>query len=214
MKTETGTERIYRHHHGTKRGTDFVLLGDVRGQFLAQHVGKGKKVLDIGCRDGALTAHFAEGNDVVGADIDQEALARATEQLGITTMHVDLNGPWDEIPKSHFDVVVAAEVIEHLYYPDLVFEKIAAVLKPGGVVLGSVPNAFSLKNRVRLLMGRKRNTPLHDPTHINHFTYDELQGLLSRSFEESTVSGIGRFTLARHFPGLFAYGFLFRGTKK
>ncbi len=49
-------EEIYSHHHTKNRGNNCILLGDERGAFLRQRIGKGKRVLDIGCRDGALTA--------------------------------------------------------------------------------------------------------------------------------------------------------------
>lgn len=202
-------EHIYGLHHREKRGEGFVLLGEERGTFLATHIGTGKRVLDIGCRDGALTRFFHTGNSVTGVDIDAQALARAKQTLGIQTEHLDLNGPWP-LPPQSFDAVVAAEVIEHLYYPDVVLGKIATVLKPGGVLLGTVPNAFSLMHRLRYVLKRKKGTPLEDPTHINHFTVAELEGVLKKHFREVTVQGFGRFkTLARLFPQAFAFDLAF-----
>ena len=178
----SGIEGVYRHHHRTRRGEGFVMLGEERGNFLKKHIGIGKNVLDIGCRDGALTAWYREGNDVWGVDVDRVALARAEEKLGIQTSHSDLNGPWEEIPRGYFDAVVAAELLEHLYYPEVVLEKIAAVLKPGGILVGSIPHAFSIQNRLRLALGTKRGTPLSDPTHINHFWWREFKTLLEKEF--------------------------------
>lgn len=205
-------ETIYTAHHKTKRGDGFVLLGDARGAFLRANVGKGKTVLDIGCRDGALTKMYMEGNTVLGLDIDSEALARAA-QLGIETRHTDLNGDWG-VPAHSFDAVVGAEVVEHLYYPEIVFEKVATALKDDGVLLGTVPNAFSLIHRLRYLRKQKRWTPLSDPTHINHFTVKELQELLQKRFAEVRVEGIGRWkTLARLFPQAFAFDLCFYAAR-
>ena len=64
-------------------------------------------MLDLGCRDGALTSAYVEGNTVVGADIDQVALARA-EKLGIETRWADLDEPLP-FEDASFDVVVAGE---------------------------------------------------------------------------------------------------------
>lgn len=206
-------EEIYHSHHGERRGDGFVLLGDERGGFLASRIGTGNKVLDIGCRDGALTKYFAAGNDVLGVDIDSAALARAKESLSIDVRQMDLNGEWD-LPADAFDVVVAAEVIEHLYYPEKVLEKISAVLRSGGVLLGTVPNAFSLAHRFRYLQKQKHNTPLMDPTHINHFTVAELTALLERRFEVVEVHGLGRLgALAARMPQAFAYDLAFSATK-
>lgn len=205
----TSLEQMYGAHHATRRGEDFVLLGDIRGPFLKETIGTGKHVLDIGCRDGALTKSFFEGNIITGVDIDSEALARAHSNLGIETKHVDLNSDW-EIQSKSFDVVVAAEILEHLYYPSVVIEKVRDVLVPGGVFVGTVPNAFSLTNRLRYLAKHKKGTPLEDPTHINHFTVKELQSLLEVQFSQVTVTGFGRFSrLASIFPQTFAFGLSF-----
>ncbi len=207
-------ESIYASHHTKRRGDGFVLLGDLRGGFLKERIGNGKKVLDIGCRDGALTSYFAENNDVLGIDIDSAALTRAAEDYGIQTSQIDLNGDWN-LPHAAYDVVVAAEVVEHLYYPETVFKKVHDVLKPGGMFLGTVPNAFSLIHRVRYLIKRKRSTPLMDPTHINHFVVRELEEMLEKQFTDVRIHGLGRYgTLARLFPQMFAYDLAFEGRKK
>lgn len=186
-----------------------MLLGEERGAFLREHIGTGKRVLDIGCRDGALTGTYCEGNSVLGVDIDSEALKRAQESLGIETRYIDLNGNW-ALPKNSFDAVVAAEVLEHLYYPLQVTEKVSAVLNKDGIFLGTIPNAFSIKHRIRYLLLKKKGTPMEDPTHINHFTVKEIKNILETYFEHVTVHGIGRYaTLARIFPQLFAFDLLF-----
>lgn len=215
MTVNAGLEAVYRSHHQQRRGQGFVLLGEQRGRFFHDQVGQGKKVLDLGCRDGALTAYFSAGNEVWGLDIDQQALNIAAANLGIHVQQADLNGDWP-VPANTFDVVVAAEVLEHLYYPDQVLQKIYNVLKPGGQLLGSVPHAFSLPNRGRLLLGRKTHTPLEDPTHINHFSAREFKALLTKNFTGVKLYPIiskKLKLLAPVCPLLAAYSFLFAGTK-
>src|SRR6185503_15482836 len=185
-------ESVYARHHSDEDRHSGLMHTDERGAFLHERVGTGKRVLDIGCRNGALTSFYAEGNTVVGVDIDASALAKAKERLGIETHQLDLNGEWPFAPKS-FDVVIATEVLEHLYFPEVAIGKAAAVLKPGGVFLGSIPNAVSLINRFRLLLGRKRYTPLGDPTHITQFTRQELYGMLAKHFEEVTIVPLGNY---------------------
>lgn len=210
---ESFLERFYRSHHAQSRGDGFVLLGEDRGAFIRQKIGTRKKVLDIGCRDGALTKQFATGNTVLGIDIDSSALARAHESLGIDTKHVDLHASWG-LPKNHFDAVVAAEVVEHLYFPREIFKKVHEVLRPGGVFVGTVPNAFSLINRVRYALKKKAGTPLSDPTHINHFVVNELKQLLEESFQDVQVEGIGRLGFwAKTFPQTFAFDLCFSAHK-
>lgn len=213
-ETNQSLEGIYTTHHRDRRGESFILQGDIRGAFLKETIGTGKKVLDIGCRDGALTGYYAQGNEVLGLDIDSDALARAQAKFGIETKHTDLHGDWG-VPANSFDVVVAAEVVEHLYYPDVVLEKIRMALRSGGMLVGSVPNAFSLANRLRFLRGTKKGTPLSDPTHINQFSRPEFESLLKKYFHEVEIIPLGRFSFFdKFFPGLFSFMILFRAKKK
>lgn len=190
------------------------MLKGIRGSFLVERIGKGKNVLDIGCRDGALTSTYCQGNNVLGLDIDQEALDYAATQFDIETKQVDLNGDWGVV-ENFYDAVVAGEVVEHLYSPDDVVRKIANVLKDEGVFLGSVPNAFSLKNRLRYVLGTKEHTPLADPTHINHFSRKELEDLLGKYFKIVNIFPIGKYAfLERFFPGLFSFVLIFEAREK
>lgn len=202
-------DKIYQSHHASGGRYDLSLLKKERGDFLQERIGTGKKVLDIGCRDGVLTSTYSAGNDVLGVDIDSKALEHAKETLGIKTMQFDLTSAWP-LESGSFDHVVAGEVLEHLYFPEKVVANIARVLKPGGSLLGSVPNAFSLKNRFRLLFGRKRFTPLNDPTHINHFSNNEMRNLLLRHFEDVRMYPLGRFArFDKIVPGMFSFILLF-----
>jgi 2-polyprenyl-3-methyl-5-hydroxy-6-metoxy-1,4-benzoquinol methylase len=207
-------QKMYEKHHLEKRSPGFTILADERGVFFKKFVGVGKSVLDIGCRDGALTKFFNEGNQVLGVDIDKNALARIANELGIETMFFDLNGDWDELGDKKFDVVVAGEIVEHLFYPEQVFKKVYSRLNEGGVFIGSVPNAFSLKNRLRYLKGSRVHTPLADPTHINHFSSNELENLLKEQFSSAEIIGLGKYQrLARFLPSWFAFDLLFVAKK-
>jgi 2-polyprenyl-3-methyl-5-hydroxy-6-metoxy-1,4-benzoquinol methylase len=202
--------KIYDTHHTSKKRAGFSVLEEVRGKLLSSLVGTGKRVLDLGCRDGTLTKHFVKGNTVMGVDVDQNSLIVAREQLGIETLWMDLNGNWSELNGISFDVVVAGEVLEHLYFPETVIQKVVEKLHRPGVFIGSVPNAFSLKNRLRYMAGRKRHTPLADPTHINHFSVRELTVFLEKHFDTVEIMGLGRYVwLARHAPSLFAFDLFF-----
>lgn len=202
-------DKLYQDHHASGNRYDLSLFKSERGIFFRERIGKGKKVLDIGCRDGTLTSTYCQGNDVTGVDIDSKALEHAHATLGIQTMQFNLTETWPIAPHS-FDVVVAGEVLEHLYFPADVIARIAHALKTDGMLVGSVPNAFSFKNRVRLFFGRKRYTPLNDPTHINHFSRQEMRDILSRSFKDVRMYPLGRYAkLDAFFPGMFSFMLLF-----
>ncbi len=114
--------------------------------------------------------------------------------------HLDDVGPAREVPPH--DVVVVAEVIEHLATPPrTVFEAIASWVAPGGWALLQTPNALALHKRVRALVGR---SPLgdagdvragtHSAAHFREFTADELVELA-----EATGLEVARLTVSNHF---------------
>ena len=207
-------QKIYEEHHQNSREAGFSILKQDRGMFFKNLIGKNKRVLDIGCRDGALTSYFTEGNKVLGVDIDTKSLRRAEDVLGIETLCFDLQGDWSKLSGQSFDVVVAGEVLEHVYYPERIAGEVSRLLSAGGIFIGSVPNAFSLINRLRYLKGSKRFTPLSDPTHINQFSAEDLKKMLETSFADVSIKGLGRLGfLARNFPSFFAFDLCFIAKK-
>ncbi|MCC6405323.1 MAG: class I SAM-dependent methyltransferase [Candidatus Yanofskybacteria bacterium] len=208
-------EHAYRAHHQGRSREGFSILEDERGALFARIIGTGKRVLDLGCRDGTLTRHIAAGNEVVGADVDSHALASAAATLNIQTVQFDFNAPEWPLEPASFDVVLVAEVLEHLFFPDRVLRRIERLLKPGGMLVGSVPNAFSLKCRLRYLNGSKRGTPLADPMHINQFGWDEFGRLCSGVFDSVQLYPLGRWQrLSRLSPSLFAFGIGFSAVRR
>jgi SAM-dependent methyltransferase len=199
--------RRYRTHHRSERAPDFVFGGEERARLFAQLVGgPGVRVLDLGCRYGALTRAYVGGNDVTGVDVDRDALAEAAK-LGIETRWADVD---DTLPfeDATFDVVVAGELLEHVARPEFVVAEMRRLLRPGGRAVGSVPNAYRLLNRIRFLRGLP---PERDPTHLHMFTPAAVHELL-RGFDGVELHLIASRFLRFH-PRLFANDIVFVGRK-
>jgi len=177
-------EQYERHHRERREEGDFVFVPE-RIPLLVAAVGAGKQVLDLGCRSGALTRHFLDGNEVVGLDVDAAALAKAAA-LGI------------------------GELLEHLRVPDALVAEIRRVLRPGGVLAGSVPNAFRLQSRLRFLRGRP---PEDDPTHLRMFSPPALEALLAAGFEDVELFFVGGRYRRLH-PRLLARDLVFSARRR
>jgi len=193
--------RYERHHRERRDDGDFVFVPE-RIPLFRTAVGTGKRVLDLGCRTGALTRHLLEGNSVVGLDVDRAALAKA-EALGIEPVEANVEDPLPFADES-FDAVVAGELLEHLQLPDALVGEARRVLRPGGVLVGSVPNAFRLQSRIRFLRGRP---PEDDPTHLHLFSPTEVLVLL-RAFRDVRLSYVGGRYRGLH-PRLLARDLVF-----
>lgn len=212
---DTLIEKMYKKYHEDERRGGFAILERERGALFKRLIGMGKKVLDLGCRDGAITKYLIEGNDVTGADIDSSALENAQKILGIKTLHFDAQSDNWPIKQRSFDIVVAGELLEHVYFPGEIIQKINKVLKPGGFFIGSVPNAFALKNRIKYLFAVKRGTPLEDPMHINQFSWKELEGVLNKNFAKVKLYPLGKkyLDLAQIFPASLSHSIAFCARK-
>jgi 2-polyprenyl-3-methyl-5-hydroxy-6-metoxy-1,4-benzoquinol methylase len=198
----------YREHHRARRGQEFVYGGDERADHFRRIVGgPGKRVLDVGCRYGALTRAYVDGNEVVGIDVDHEALEEAARDLGIETQWANADDGL-AFEDASFDVVVAGELLEHIRDPERLVGEALRVLRPSGTFVASVPNAYRLKNRLRFMLGRK---PENNPTHLHMFTPGDVRQLL-RGFDRPALEYVaGRFVLVH--PRLMANVIVFSGVK-
>ncbi len=104
----------------------------------------GLSVLDIGCGGGLLCEPLARlGADVVGLDAGQRSIdaARrhaADQNLSITYDVMNLDALIDQGQRYH--VVLCMEVVEHLDEPEAFLENCAALVRPGGIFIGSTLN--------------------------------------------------------------------------
>ena len=103
----------------------------------------------------------------------------------------------DQPPHPLYDLIVFAEVIEHLYVsPVVVLRFLHSCLRSGGTLVVQTPNAAALGKRIKLLMGRNPFELIRDdaanPGHFREYTAGEL-----RQFAGD--SGFDVVTLSRRF---------------
>lgn len=140
----------------------------------------GARVLDLGCSDGRLAQRLRElGHHVTGVDVEalegvKERVDRFVQADLDEGLPPDLDGP--------YDVVLAADVLEHLRRPEVLLGQLHDVLAPGGTVLASVPNFGHWYPRARVALGRfdYDRRGILDAGHVRFFT--------RRSFERLAAS--------------------------
>ncbi|MDQ6802388.1 MAG: class I SAM-dependent methyltransferase [Acidobacteriota bacterium] len=130
---------------------------------------KGKDVLDVGCGF-ATTSQFIQqrGNRVVGIESNADAVAVARTRIA-EVVEADLQA----LPNvGKFDAIIFADVLEHLAWPVGVLKKYAALLKPDGTIIVSLPNVGLWSVRLGLVFGRFRyqDSGVLDRTHLRFFT--------------------------------------------
>jgi SAM-dependent methyltransferase len=149
---------------------------------IERHAAPGK-LLDLGCWVGFLLAEARDrGWETLGIEPSEFASAYARDRLALDVRTEDMFEA--ELPESSCDAVVVADVIEHLVRPADALDRIASLLKPGGVVYLALPNAGS---RIARRLGERWWSVI--PTHVHYFTRPSLFTLLRRRGFEPLWAG-------------------------
>ncbi len=137
------------------------------------------RVLEVGCLDGRYLERLRErGWSAAGIDImPQEAAYIVRHDAGL---------PFPFEPE--FDLVIAAEVIEHVVETDAFLSHCASVLKPGGTLILTTPNLLFGVNRLRMLLGKTPKFAYAD-YHVRMFVWEDLHEKIARRFDIERVQG-------------------------
>jgi len=148
--------------------------------------GPGRRILDVGCGDGSRYARhlITAGAELHGVDVSAVAVEAACRQ-NVRAIQATLDRP---LPyhQAEFDCAICSEVLQHLFDPELAAREIFRVLRSGGLLLATVPNAANWRSRFDMLfLGRVRsggsplNTryPWRDP-HLRLFNSRSIADML------------------------------------
>jgi 2-polyprenyl-3-methyl-5-hydroxy-6-metoxy-1,4-benzoquinol methylase len=141
------------------------------------------RILDLGCADGFVAEQLrAAGHHVTGVDV----LARpgVKERVDVfVEADLDHGIPPSVAETEAFDVVLAADVLEHVRDPEALLRDVREVLAPGGRVLVSVPNFGHWYPRLRVASGRfdYDRRGILDRGHVRFFTRRSFERVLHRS---------------------------------
>lgn len=143
-------------------------------------VGKGVKVLEIGCASGYMTRAFAEGCAVDVVEINPDDLKIAKKYAKKSLLGSIEDKKIQQQITQKYDFIVAADVLEHTVSPGQVLQSLKKNLKNDGRILISMPNIASWSMRVNLLKGNfeYQDSGILDKTHLRFFTFYTIQKLL------------------------------------
>ncbi len=149
---------------------------------LARMVSPGQRVLELGTGPGTVTRILhSKGCKVTGVEMDPETLAMCAPFCQ-RTLQANLEDPtWHaSLTGEKFDVVMCADVLEHLRDPRPLLTLLPQFLNDSGCVLMSLPNASHLSVVASLMAGRfpYQSKGLLDTTHLRFFGRDDIDALL------------------------------------
>ena len=149
---------------------------------LARLVAPGQRVLELGTGPGTVTRILhSKGCKVTGVEMDPETLAMCAPVCE-RSLQANLEDPhWHaSLTGEKFDVVMCADVLEHLRDPRPLLSLLQQFLNDTGCVLMSLPNATHLSVVASLMVGRfpYQSKGLLDNTHLRFFGRDDIDALL------------------------------------
>lgn len=150
-------------------------------------VGENKRVLEIGCGPGSITKLLVKKGlcQVTGLELDPDAIKRVAPYCE-RVMQVDLNSSgWPTLLENckAFDVVVAADVLEHLYDPWATLKRMVSLISQNGYLVISLPHVGHAAIASCLIDGdfNYRDCGLLDRTHIRFFGLKNIEDLFKQA---------------------------------
>lgn len=167
----------------TRGNEDYLRLQEPIMATLKRHNLRGKRVLDIGCRDGlfAFQAERMGAAEVIG--IDNDLSVAATEFLiphFKSSVHMHQMNLYDlqVIPENRFDFVIFAGVLYHLREPFLGVRRIANAMKPGGELLLETAMIVNYPDHAMLYCPDPKDSP-YERTSVTFFNHKGLCAALN-----------------------------------
>lgn len=155
--------------------------------YVIRMVGRQKRVLEVGCGPGSITKLLAGQGQcrVTGLELDPVAIKKVSPYCEVV-MQADLNAAtWPDLldGEGQFDVVVAADVLEHLYDPWTALQRMVPFIRPDGYLVVSLPHVGHAAVAACLINGdfEYRDWGLLDRTHIRFFGLKNIEALFSRA---------------------------------
>jgi 2-polyprenyl-3-methyl-5-hydroxy-6-metoxy-1,4-benzoquinol methylase len=166
---------------------DFDPSSETAPANVVRMVGKNKRVLEIGCGPGSITKVLAqqENCQITGLELDLEAIKIVTPYC-VHVMQADLNSSdWPNLVNDieNFDVIVAADVLEHLYDPWKALQRMVPLINANGYIVISLPHVGHAAVMSCLINGdfEYRDWGLLDRTHIRFFGLKNIEALFTQA---------------------------------
>jgi len=153
-------------------------------QYLNKYLKNDSQIVDLGCGSGYLAERLSlefKCNNIELVDLDDYRTYEVAKAF--TFNRADFNV--DKLPfeNNSKDIIFAIEVFEHLENGFHFIREIERVLNSQGILIISIPNAYSIFSRVKFLLNLSLEGYSINENHINFLPKDIFLGTLFQNFK-------------------------------
>ena len=138
---------------------------------------------DFGCGSGVLLPFLGQRADkVIGADLDLAPVKQIQDHIKFpeNISFVDLNvHPLETLETESVDLITALNVLEHLEESEKTIDILYGMLKPGGIMVVSLPKENKIYNLARKIAGKEFTGDYHETTYSDVERYCRQKGPLT-----------------------------------
>lgn len=151
---------------------------------ILSNIWENKLVLDVWCNKWYIWYNSSNSNTFYWLEYDNNALKEA-EKFYKNVKQYDLNNLVDlDFEVDKFDVIIFADVLEHLLFPEKVLEFFKKYLKDDWYIIVSLPNVANWQIRINLLFWKfdYTETWIMDKTHLHFYTFKSAKQIIKSTW--------------------------------
>jgi 2-polyprenyl-3-methyl-5-hydroxy-6-metoxy-1,4-benzoquinol methylase len=177
-------------------------------KYIYNLIPRNKKILEVGCNTGNLGYSLIKNKSckVYGLDYSKKAINIAKKRL-TKAIVFDLETYSIPYKNETFDIIIFADVLEHIRYPEKTITDYKKTLKKDGIIIASIPNVANINIRWNLFWGNwnYKEWGILDKTHMRFFTKKTIKQLFNdqnyKIIKITSTPG-ANFIFLRHFKPL------------
>ena len=177
-------EKLYQYKEA-------VYYSHVREDIISLVKGEDLTILEVGCGSGATLLELkrlGKAKEVTGIELNSTSLEKTGNLLDRVVIG-NIESIQLDFKSEYFDVIIFADVLEHLVNPWETLENMKNYLKPRGSVIASIPNIREYSVLKSIIKGDFKyvDAGILDKTHLRFFCKKNIFEMFAKDYEITDI---------------------------